>query len=621
MENILQSKNLQEMFMHSSEAYANLPAQQFRDKDGNWSVFTFRELKYNAECVASSLSSMGVAKGMHVIFFSDNRFEWMTIDTALNMLGAVNVPRAATAPEKELSFIAEHCDAEFAIVEKSSLLGVIPGKIDKSRTIVIEPCEGYTSFYDLMNGDPSKLNKAEISPEDLATIIYTSGTTGNPKGVMLTHRNFMHNVKAITPIIRVNPWRPGGERALSILPIWHVFERSFEYVCLAGGVETCYTDVRHFGSDLKDKQPTVMSAVPRIWESIYRKIIDKVRTEPVRKRFLFYMFLLAREKMLSSWRILINRDTIISKTRFSVRRLKVFYAFFSFILLLLPGLLGKIVFKTVREAMGGRFRAAFTGGGAMPKYIDNFFNTVGIDLLNAYGMTECSPGITARRFDWNFLYTVGFPFEYTEVRVTGEDGRELPKGYKGIIHARGPQVMKGYYKNQDATDAVLSKDGWLNTGDVGVITSRGNLIIIGRVKDTIVLLGGENVEPTPIEEKLEESEFISHAVVVGDDEKDLGALIVLEEERIRRLFDEWGEDFRSFEDAVKNNHLREFVKQQIQRYVNDSKDFHPFEKIKKFKILSGRFSIGQELTDSLKKKRTTIKEKYGNDIKDMYRKQ
>jgi len=364
-----------------------------------------------------------------------------------------------------------------------------------------------------------------------------------------------------------------------------------------------------------------MSAVPRIWESVYRKIIDNIKAQPMKKRFLFYMFLLAREKMLSSLHILINRDTVISKTRFSVRRLKVIFAFFSFILLFIPGFFGRFVFKPVREAMGGRFKGAFTGGGAMPKYVDNFFNTVGIEVLNAYGMTECSPGITARRFDWNFLYTVGFPFEFTEIKVTDENGKELPKGYKGVVLVKGPQVMKGYYKNPDATKAILSEDGWLNTGDVGVITSRGNLIILGRVKDTIVLLGGENVEPTPIEEKLEEIEFISHAVVVGDDEKDLGALIVLEEERVKKLFEEWGEDFKSFDEARKNNHLKDFLKQQIQKYVNDSKDFHPFERIKKFSILSGKFSIGQELTDSLKKKRVTIKEKYDTDIKEMYRKQ
>jgi long-chain acyl-CoA synthetase len=155
---------------------------------------------------------------------------------------------------------------------------------------------------------------------------------------------------------------------------------------------------------------------------------------------------------------------------------------------------------------------------------------------------------------------------------------------------------------------------------VGAFTSRKNLIILGRVKDTIVLLGGENVEPTPIEEKLEESEFITHAVVVGDDEKDIGALVVLEEERIKKLFEEWGEDYKNFDDARKNNKLMEFVREQIEKYVNSSKDFHPFEKIKSFRILPEKFMIGAELTESLKKKRLLIKNKYEATIKDMYKK-
>ena len=181
--------------------------------------------------------------------------------------------------------------------------------------------------------------------------------------------------------------------------------------------------------------------------------------------------------------------------------------------------------------------------------------------------------------------------------------------------------MKGYYNNKEATDEVLDKDGWLHTGDVGAFTMRGDLIIAGRAKDTIVLLGGENVEPTPIEERIEESEYISHAVVVGDDKKALGALIVLEEEKLRNLLGEWKEDFRSLEEAVTNAKVVDLVKDQIKHLVNDSKDFHPFEKISAFTIIPAKFSIGKELTNSLKKKRQYIVEQYNHYINIMFHKE
>ena len=227
---------------------------------------------------------------------------------------------------------------------------------------------------------------------------------------------------------------------------------------------------KYFADDLREIRPTVMSAVPRIWEHIYRKVVDNIRGEKITKKFLFYLFLLSREKMLWSYRTLINRDTVIHKELFSVRLIKILYSLLTLIFLFIPGLLGYFVLAPIREAVGGRLRA-FTGGGAIPKYIDNFFNTVGIPLLNAYGMTECSPGISSRRFDWNFLYTVGIPFEHTQIKVTDNNGNEIADGEKGIVWVKGPQVMRGYYKNEAETKRILTEDGWLNTGDVGAFSS------------------------------------------------------------------------------------------------------------------------------------------------------
>ena len=619
MNDILQSRTLYEMFEKSASTHAKLPCQTYRLGNGDWHTLTYEKVLKNVRRLAESFSRIGIKKNSHVLIFSDNRYEWLTADLALQSLGAVDVPRSASAPISELSFIASHSGAEFAIIENESLYDSVKSAIPDERILSFDKSLRFSCVEDLMLSGNVDFELPAVDEGDLATIIYTSGTTGNPKGVMLTHANFMHNVRAITPLIRFKPFSINGEKSVSILPVWHVFERTYEYVCLAGGAETCYSNAKNFANDLKEMRPTIMAAVPRIWEHIYRKVIDAIRSQKATKRFMFYVFLISRERMLWAYRTLIDRDTLIYAQPPLVRIGKILWSALILALLLIPGLLGYFILAPVRKAVGGRLRA-FTGGGAMPKYIDNFYNTVGIPLLNAYGMTECSPGISSRKFDWNFLYTVGVPFEHTQIKVTDDNGNNLPSGEKGIVWVKGPQVMKGYYNNEAETKKILSEDGWLNTGDVGAFTSRKNLIILGRVKDTIVLLGGENVEPTPIEEKLEESEFITHAVVVGDDEKDLGALVVLEEERIKKLFEEWGEDYKNFEDARKNNKLKSFVKEQIERYVNNSKDFHPFEKIKSFSILPEKFKIGLELTESLKKKRLLIKNKYEQDIKEMYKK-
>jgi len=611
------ASNLVEMFQGSVKEFENFPVQIYRVGPEEWHTLTYGELYSIVKRVASSLNRIGIKKGIKVVLFSDNRYEWLALDLAILFNGAIDVPRGKMAPEDELSFITKHSGAEYAIIENKSLLSTtsnIPGE----RTIIIEKTEGYLSFDELVSSGDENFSPPEIRPNDLATIIYTSGTTGNPKGVMLTHSNFMHNVSTITPLIKINPKKQGGERALSILPTWHSFERTFEYCCLAGGAEICYTDIRHFGNDLKERIPTIMSAVPRIWISIYNNIIDEVKKFSVVKRLLFRSALFIRKNYLYAHSVLTDSDTLIKPLPKWKRTLQYVLNLIVFILFSMPGILAYIIFKPVREAVGGRLRGAFTGGGTLPHYIDDFFNTVGITLLNAYGMTECSPGISARRFERNHLYTVGLPFDLTEIKICDENGNILPPGNKGTVYVRGPQVMQGYYKNERATELVLSSDDWLNTGDLGIITSTGDLIIVGRAKDTIVLTGGENIEPSLIEETLEQSEYISHAVVVGNDMKSLGALLELKEGRIKKLFTDWKTEFYSLENAILNSDLKKLIKNQIGELINESQKFHPFEKIKQFSLLPDKFSIGEELTQTLKKKRAYISKKYSEYIKKMF---
>lgn len=619
MEKIINSKTLTEMFENSVARYPFRIIQSYR-KNNSIVNITYKEFFEKVKKVSSALRKLGVKKGTKVLLISDNRYEWLISDIALMFIGGIDVPRSSSTPESELNFIAKHSDSEFAIIEDEKLYEPIKDVIKKEKVIVFNYSQNFINFSELLSDDAKEFKRENINGDDLVTIIYTSGTTGNPKGVMLSHKNFMHNVSTITPLIKFKTFGKEQDVALSILPVWHIFERTFEYVCIAGGAKTFYSNVKNFARDLVEIKPTIMSAVPRIWEHIYRKIIDRMKSEKLFKKTLFYIFLKIREKHLYSYRVLTNRDTILYDEGYKKRFFKIISSLFLFPLLLVPSLLAYFIFEPIRDNLGGRLRGAFTGGGMIPKYIDNFFNTVGITLLNAYGMTEASPGISSRRFDYNYLFTAGIPFDRTQITLRDENGKIVKKGEKGIIYVKGEQVMKGYYKNEEETKKVLTEDGWLNTGDIGFLTKNNNLIILGRAKDTIVLLGGENVEPQRIEEKLEENEFISHALVVGDDEKDLSALIFIEEEKLKNLVKELKLNIEDLKDAVDNIKVKEFFKNFVEENVNRSKNFHPFESVKNFTIIPEKLQIGKEITETLKKRRNLLIEKYRNRIEEMYRK-
>ena len=273
--------------------------------------------------------------------------------------------------------------------------------------------------------------------------------------------------------------------------------------------------------------------------------------------------------------------------------------------------------------MGGRLRVSACGAGSLPKYLDDLFNAIGITLVNAYGMTECAPGILSRDVGHNTFGSTGRPFDNTEVEIRKDDGTVADVGEKGILFARGPQVMKGYYKNPQATEAVLSPDGWLNTGDLAVQSENGEFLIVGRAKDTIVLMGGENVEPEPIEDKLKESVYIDHAVVLGQDEKQISAIVAINEEELMRLAAELKlsrndvitEGSLSIEhDAIYNALLRE-----VNALISKEQGFKPFEKITKIIPVLNDFSIGKELTQTLKVKRKYVEDRFNN-LVEKYRK-
>ncbi|HWP68874.1 MAG TPA: AMP-binding protein, partial [Rectinemataceae bacterium] len=488
--------------------------------------------------LTAGFKAAGIAKNDHVSFFVNNRFEWICTDFALMALGAVSVPRGSDTAPKELAFIFRHSDSRHLIVETLRQLEEVasafePADWDRCASIFIveagdrklipENLLQKTHFYGdlLADGDASlqrepdlveKLD-AGIKPDDLLTIVYTSGTTGNPKGVMLSHANFVQNLVANNPRLQIDIEK--AETTVVMLPSWHVYERAFEYCGIASGLTFVYSSAGRFASDLAAEKPQVLISVPRVWESVHQKLIKAVSEMPGMKRRLVLGLIKNNQAWMTSSFYLKGCYISLHDRAFTEKILAAVWHSLRFVLLWPGHKIAGLLFKPFREKVGGRLRLATCGAGSLPKYLDELFNAIGITLINAYGMTECAPGILSRQVDRNTFGSTGLPFDNTEVEIRREDGSIAGTGEKGILYARGPQVMSGYYKNPEATAAVLSKDGWLNTGDLAVRSENGEFIIVGRAKDTIVLMGGENVEPEPIEEKLKESAYIDHAVVLG----------------------------------------------------------------------------------------------------------
>jgi len=626
----------------SAERFPDRIVQKYRVRDG-FSTKTYAEFARQVRACALGLRACGVAEGEHVAFFSNNRHEWSIFDFALMAIGAVSVPRAADTPAKEAQFICSHAEATALIVESvADLQGIAAGREAGwirgfKRIIFIEdfdPAAGLPVAGDTMplSGLPALsyrglLEKgaaalavepglfeelaARRGPEDVVSIIYTSGTTGNPKGVVLSHRNFLQNVAANTPRIGFNPER--GDTTLVLLPPWHVFERAFEYCALSRGATFVFSSIKSFSADLERERPDVLISVPRLWESIYEKLGKHLAAQPRARRVLFYRLVNLERRFLISRGHLCGAYLSYRRRGPVERAAALLYHLGRTGLLLPVHLAARAIFKPIRMKVGGRLRSAISGGGALPPHLDSFFNTVGIPLLNAYGMTECAPGILSRTFERNTIGATGTPFVNTELRIIRDDGSEAGIGVKGVLHVRGPQVMRGYYRNAEATAAVLDDAGWLNTGDLVVRSENGDYVLVGRAKDTIVLAGGENVEPEPIEDKLKESTLFDYAVVLGQDEKSLAALLALNEDELARIAREHNiplEEAAHEGGGAIHPTILDTVRREVSKLISRETGFKPFERIAHIIPVRTTFSIGKELTQTLKVKRRYVEERY-----------
>ncbi len=578
-----------------------------------------------------------IEKNDHVSFFVNNRYEWISTDFALIALGAVSVPRGSDSTPAELNFIYRHSDSVYMILESNSQLSSLldffsSGDWERCRKIfimdndeavtipdyILEKCVYYKELSEAgereYEKEPLLVEKLSerITENDIMTIVYTSGTTGNPKGVMLSHKNFLQNVYGNTPRLKIDTAK--GEKTVIMLPSWHVYERAFEFCGISAALTFIYSSASRFAADLETEKPENIISVPRIWESVYQKIIKAVsRMSPV-KRNLILVLIKINQVFLSSSLYLKGCYVSLRKRNIFAMTTAGIYHFLRVILFYPGHRAAELLFRPFREKVGGRLRVATSGAGSLPKYLDEFFGALGIRIVNAYGMTESAPGILSRTIECNTFGTAGIPFINTEVEIRRDNGEIPGIGEQGTLFVRGPQVMSGYYKNEKATKAVLSSDGWLNTGDLAVRSENGEFIIVGRSKDTIVLLGGENVEPEPIEDKMKESRYIDHAVVLGQDQKQLSAIVAINEEELLSMAEELKLTVTDVKTegrySIEHDVIYERLMRDINSLITKEHGFKPFESISKIKIVPNDFKMGEELTQTLKIKRKYIAERF-----------
>ena len=592
---------------------------------------TYSQLSAQIQRFAAGLQTLGIninnsetlPYGERISLIADNSPRWFIADQGIMTAGAVNAVRSAQADKEELLYIISHSGSTAIVIEDIKTLNKLGASLNELpiKLVVLlsdetPPTELNFQVVNLSqlleSGSNNTLIATKHSGETLATLIYTSGTTGKPKGVMLSHKNLLHQVKSLGAVVQPEK----GDIVLSILPTWHSYERSGEYFLLSQGCTQIYTNLRSVKGDLKKFQPNYMVAVPRLWESIYEGVQKQFREQPAKKQSLVKFLLEMSQKYVEARRISqglsLNhiQASVIARSQAKITELA-----------LLPlHILGeKLVYAKVREATGSKIKHVISGGGALPTYIDNFFEIVGVEILQGYGLTETSPVTNARRPWRNLRGSSGQPIPGTEVKIVNpETHQPLPAGERGLVLLKGPQIMQGYYQNPEATTKVIDTEGWFDSGDLGWVTPENDLVLTGRAKDTIVLTNGENIEPQPIEDACLRSPYIDQIMLVGQDQRSIGALIVPNLEALAT----WNQTQNNTKNIdLESKIVQDLFRQELTREVQNRPSYRADDRIGPFKLIEEQFSIENGLmTQTLKIRRHIVMERYCDIINGMFAK-
>ncbi len=582
---------------------------------------TYRDVGQQIKSFGAGLRHLGVGVGDKVALIADNSPRWLIADQGILAIGAANATRSSQAERQELLFILQNSDSSALVVENLATLQKLQPEISNLpiKLIILlsdeTPPDGAWNFSQVLaQGTSQDLGNPEITLDTLATLIYTSGTSGNPKGVMLTHGNFLHQVQNATAVFVPEV----GDRVVSILPTWHSFERTFEYYVFSQGITQIYSSIRTIKKDLREYQPQYMVAVPRLWESIYEGIQKQLGEQPQKKQRLIKFFLGISQGFIKARRMAAGLDlnqlepSLFQQAGALCRQIA---------LTPLHQLGDRLVYRKIREATGGKLRFAVTGGGSIAEYLEDFYEIIGIEILGGYGLTETSPVTHVRRPERNLRNADGQPLRYTETRIVDPETRaDLPIGKRGLILLRGPQIMKGYYKNPTSTAKAIDPDGWFDTGDLGWVTRWQDLIITGRAKDTIVLTNGENIEPQPIEDVCLYCPYVDQIVLVGQDQKQIGALIV---PRFSALAAEGlipdGNNIPEAMRILDTDRMRQMYRNELQKYVQNRAGYTPNDRIVPIRFISEPLTIENGLlTQTYKIKRNVVFDRFAAVIQEMY---
>jgi len=581
-------KRLFDIIRHQQEHYPQNDAFAYK-VNGVWKKFSTSEVIVEINKVSLGLMELGVKLGDKIAMVSHNRPEWNFIDLGVLQIGAVDVPVYPTISPDDYVYIFNHSEVKYCFAGDQELYDKVASIKDQVPSLKeiysfdnLEGVKHWTEVKSLAKEERMpELQKFMdgVGEEDLATLIYTSGTTGKPKGVMLTHKNIASNVAATAQCLPLNE----THRALSFLPLCHSFERMVTYTYQSLGVSIYYAEsLDAIGENLREVQPHFFTSVPRLLEKVYEKIMAKGHEQRGIKKKLFF------------WAIDLGKEYEFGKEK-GLYGLKLKIA-------------NKLIFSKWREALGGNINGIVTGASALQPRLERIFNAGRIRVRQGYGLTETSPVVSFNRFEeWDAkIGTVGYPIPGVEIKFE-EDGELLVKG---------PNVMKGYFKNPEETAKVLEKDGWFHTGDLAKLIDNKYIQIVERKKELYKTSGGKYVAPQPLENKFKESPLIEQIMVVGDNRKFVSALIVPNMQSLKAFARENGIEWESEEDLLNNPDV-------IAAYQAILDEFNPAfsntEQIKKFKLLSDEWTVeGGELTPTMKVKRKVILQKYADVIDELY---
>jgi long-chain acyl-CoA synthetase len=581
--------------LNAVDSLPNLRGQMFRGTDG-WKLISSEELLRRVAGLSTAFVELGVKPGDRVGLFAANRPEWHTADFAITGAGGVTVPIYFNESPERITFILKHCGAKFVFAAgapQMHKLQAVRAQLPDLQQVVLADvgpdlpadCLRYETLISAAGGADVaayRMRASQVLPGQLASIIYTSGTTGEPKGVMLTHTNFCSNVTDSCANVK---FESKNDVAISFLPLAHVYGRTLDYVHLFHGITIAYVEaVEQVAQALLEIHPTLLGAVPRVFEKIYARVVEQGSQRTGLQRKIF------------DWAMRVASRSALWRSGEESAGLRVKFAWW---------LADKLVYSKIRTGTGGELRLVFSGGAPLAKEFAEFFWAVGVPIYQGYGLTETSPVLTSNYPD-NRMGSAGKPIPNVELRIA-EDGEIL---------AKGPCVMQGYYKSPESTREVLTADGWFSTGDIGYLDKDNYLFITDRKKDLIKTAAGKFVAPQPIENALKTSPYILNAMVVGDKRKFISALIVPNPATVAAKAAELGIKFSSNEEIAAHPWVRSLIESEVKRLTAN---LAQYESIKRFALLPEDFTFHNgSLTFTLKLRRRVVEQQFHDVIEQLY---